>query len=244
MTCSIAVLIAWRDSGCEHRARALPWVIARHARHGWPVIIGRGDETGPWIKADAIADAASQARADILVLADADVWTTGLQEAVDAVRAGAPWAIAHRAVHRLTEASTTAYMAGAELGELELAERAYLGVAGGGITVLRRDVLDDCPLDPRFEGWGGEDESHAIALHTLYGVPWRGRAPLVHLWHPPAPRATRTFGNQQSLTLRKRYVRAQPDPTAIRALIQEARAHGDQRSAQPPRRAEHPLSPR
>jgi hypothetical protein len=220
----IAVLVPWRTSSCPHRKRAFAWVLARLAVHGWPIIVGRHDD-GPWCKAMAVADALDQTAADVLVLHDADVIADGLAEAVRTVQAGAAWAMAHRSVHRLTEAATGRLIAGEDPAGLAVAERAYRGVEGGGITIVRRDVYEDCPLDPRFLGWSGEDEAFGWALRTLNGPPWRplGHAPLWHCWHPSQSRATRARGSLVSWDLRKRYARAQHDPTAMRALIEEAK---------------------
>jgi hypothetical protein len=222
---STAVLIPFR-TGCAHRNANLMYVISRHAENRWPIILGHHTD-GPWNKALAVRDALEQTEADVLCIADADVWTDGLPAAVQAVREGAAWAVPHRGVYRLTETATAQYATGVyrfmEEG-LETEERPYLGFEGGGITVLRRDVYEDCPLDPRFTGWGGEDDSFGMALRTLHGAPVRptGYMPLVHLWHPPQERATRSFGSLESRELRKRYARAQGRPDMMRALIEEA----------------------
>lgn len=226
---STAVLIPYR-AGCEQRNRALMHVISRHAENGWPIILGHHTD-GPWCKAFAVRDALEQTDADVLAICDADVWTDGLAAAVCAVRDGAAWAVPHRGVYRLTEAATALYVGGygqlASGADLETEERPYLGFEGGGMTVLRRDVYEDCPLDPRFIGWGCEDDSWGFALRTLHGAPWRptGYCPLVHLWHPPQERATRSFGSLESRELRKRYARAQGQPDAMRTLIEEAACH-------------------
>lgn len=205
-----------------HRAQALMYVISRHAENGWPIVLGHHTE-GPWRKALAVRDALDQTDATTLVIADADVWTNGLPEAVTAVREGVAWAVPHRGVYRLTEASTALYAAGHDLEGLELAERPYLGFEGGGITIVRRDVYEDCPLDARFVGWGSEDDAWGFALRTLYGPACRptGHVPLVHLWHPPQQRDTRARGSMESWELRKRYARAQGNPDAMRALVRE-----------------------
>lgn len=223
---SVAVLIPWRDAGCEYRVRALAYVLGRLAEHPWPVVIGHHDD-GEWCKALAVADALSQTTADTLIIHDADVWTDGLARAVEAVRGGeAAWAVPHRAnrgIYRLTEASTARHMAGEPLTGLPLAESRYDGVAGGGIAVVHRSTYEACPLDPRFRGWGGEDESWGYALRALYGAALRGRSLLVHLWHPPQPRISRATGSEASGVLRKRYARARFRPNQIAALVEEAR---------------------
>jgi hypothetical protein len=202
---------------CPHRARALEWV---RGRYPWPVTVAR--TTGLWCKAAAVMPAVRDSCADVVLVADADVWTDGVHDAVAEVEAGAPWAIPHRGVHRLDEHGTAAVMAGEPWQDQPLAERAYLGVMGGGIVIAPREMLLSVPLDPRYIGWGQEDVSWAIALETLAGRPWRGRAPLVHLWHPPQDRMTRRFGSRASRDLYRRYQAASHDPTAMRALIQEA----------------------
>lgn len=220
---SVAVLIPWRP-GCAHRARALEHVEAGYlaAHPAWELVLGSTEGDG-WCKAAAIADALCHTAAEVLVIADADVWCDDTALAVSAVEQGAAWAVPHRGVHRLTEASTLQYTAGGAWPHLELDERAYRGVEGGGITVMRRDVYDACPLDARFIGWGSEDESWGMALRTMFSAPWRGKVPLIHLWHPPQQRATRARGSMASWELRKRYARAQRNAAAMAALIEEGR---------------------
>jgi hypothetical protein len=136
-----AVLIPYR-AGCEHRARALDHVTGLYAEHypDWPVILGHCDE-GPWVKALAIWDALSRTDADVLVVADADVWSERIADAVAAVEQGARWAIPHWLVKRLAEDGSEQ-------------ERPYPGIEGGGIVVLPREVMLACPMDCRFTGWG------------------------------------------------------------------------------------------
>lgn len=231
----VDVLIAWRP-GCPHRVRALEHIQDRYAGNhpAWTVTLG-SCPPGPWVKALAVAAALTAATAEILVIADADVWSDDLAAAVAAVEDGAAWAIPHRSVHRLTEDATSRVLAGASPTGMALQERAYRGVEGGGIVVLRRDTYKACPLDTRFEGWGSEDEAWGFALRSLFGAPWRPtrHAPLIHLFHPPQPRAKRSRGSLASWELRKRYARALNDPAAMTALIQEAHAHVPRGSAQP-----------
>jgi hypothetical protein len=149
----------------------------------------------------------------------------------------------HSAVHRLTESSTTRYMAGASHEGLALTQRAYKGWEGGGYVVARRETLLDVPLDPRFVGWGAEDESWALALRTLKGPPWRGKEPLIHLFHPPQERMSRRWGSVESKALHRRYLNARNDEQAMRRLIEEAKrdliAHHTRVLDHPPRGVGH-----
>jgi len=160
--------------------------------------------------------------ADVLVIADADVWCDGLDAAVRAVAGGAPWSQPHRMVHRLSETATERVLAGADWHGLPLAQWPYVGFEGGGIVVARRETLLEVPM-PVFFGWGGEDESHAHALRTLAGPPWRGDADLVHCWHPPQERMSRRWGSDEGRALVKRFQAARGNPAAMRQLLKEVR---------------------
>lgn len=62
-----------------------------------------------------------------------------------------------------------------------------------------------------------------MALTTLAGTRWRGKADLIHLWHPPQPRLSRKIGNTNGERLHHRYELALNDPAAMSLLIEEAR---------------------
>lgn len=230
----VQVIVPFRG-GCPYRERAWGWV-REHYTEGhpdWKVVEALAPE-GEWCKALAVNPAVEASGADIIVQGDADCWTDGLGDAVAAVEAGAGWSIPHLKVHRLSEMGTAAVLdegkdwreivGGPHLkGDRYYDQRPYPGVFGGGFVVASRGVLREVSVDPRFLGWGNEDESHAMALTALFGKPWRGTADLVHCWHPPADRLTRRRGSRESWALRQRYSAARRDPDAIRALLEEAR---------------------
>jgi hypothetical protein len=220
----VSVLVPYRPDG-GHRDRAWRWLRNWWAveHPGWQIVTGQCPD-GPWVKAAAVADALTRADGRILVIADADVWTDGVGMAVDAVQSDAPWAVPHGLVHRLGEQATAAVMAGAAPGPQlgGLAQKPYKGYEGGGITVLTRSAYQQVPLDPRFLGWGSDDEAWALAMGALLGRRWRGTAPLFHLWHEPQKRLNRHVGSQPSRALHVRYqYAAQDGPEAMRALIGE-----------------------
>jgi hypothetical protein len=204
--------------GDAHREAAWSWVRSRYEAHhpDWQIVTGDCD--GPWIKADAVADALTRTDADTLLIADADVWCDGLTKAVDALD-DFPWAIPHHAVYRLTEAATAVVLAGGPLGG-ETTQHPYKGYAGGGYLALRRDLYERVPLDPRFVGWGQEDQAWHLALRRISGHGPRGKADLFHLFHPPQDRMTRQTGSKASADLLNRYQRART-PEKMSALIAE-----------------------
>jgi len=226
---TVSVLVPYRaDGGARDRAWAWirRWWNAEHP--GWQLVEGRCDD-GPWRKAVAVDDALARADGDVLVVADADVFVAGAADAVAAVRAGsAGWAVPHHRVHRLSEPATAAVLAGEpwpRAARAGYARPPYKGVAGGGIAVLPRSTYERVPIDARFEAWGSEDLAWGAALDTVAGRHLRGSAPLVHLWHPPAPRLNAHVGSAAShaLLVRWQYA-AKAGPAAVDGLVAEARA--------------------
>lgn len=221
----VAVLIPWRD-GCRARDLACRWVIDRYRREhpDWEVVLAT-HEDGPWCKPLAITSAARRTRARVFLIADADVWSNGTAEAVDRVLRGRSWAIPHLLVHRLTEHATTQTLNGHRAPfTLPTVEPPYKGIVGGGLLALRSDLLHAVSPDPRFTGWGSEDEAWGYALTTIAGRPSRGLRPLLHLWHPPQQRLSRRIGSQHNEQLRRRYARARHAPVLITRLLEEVTA--------------------
>jgi hypothetical protein len=182
----------------------------------------------PWCKAVPAMRGVQRSQADIIVMADADVFVDqdAIAEAVSAVHGGAVWAVPHSHVFRLTESASEAYRNGerADYKRLPLAQPVYRGIEGGGVLVIQRKAFLHCPLDPRFVGWGQEDHSLGLALQKLYGSCWRGNADLVHQWHPEPPRMDRKRGSPENWSLFRRYCRARASREAMESLISEARA--------------------
>lgn len=231
---SVELIVPWLP-GCPHREAAWQWLAPKYR---YPVRLALGRD--PWCKGKAVNRAVSESSADICVIADADVWTDGLPEAIAAVADGAPWAIPHAGVYRLSEEGTAAVLGGAPFDVQPLAQAAYKGISGGGYVITRRETLIDIPLDPRFTGWGQEDCSWAVALNTLAGPKWRGTAPLYHLYHPPQRRMSRRTGSMAGRALERRYMAALGNPALMRALVDEVK---DARDADKPRLLDHSTQP-
>lgn len=212
------------------RGDAWGFVQGHLCRYGWPVQAGFvcGDE---WVKAHAVAYGIAHTDADVLIVHDADVIASEMcvRSAVQVVTDGvAAWAMPHGLVHRYDKRSTLAMYAADHASAPTFERWPYGGMIGGGIVVVRRDVYEDCPLDARFVGWGGEDQSWGNALLTLHGPPWRGSCSLVHLWHPhatgiPPSRLPGRPPRKESELLRRAYREARNDPPRMRALVSTAR---------------------
>jgi hypothetical protein len=218
---------------------ALEWVLAQYRQHhsDWHVQVVRTPTT-PWVKAEGVMQGVQDAAPGVVLVADADVWCWALDSAVRAVTCGvAPWAVPHARVMRLNAAGSALLVAGQDGWQRQLAQPIYRGLLGGGYVVAHRDTLLEVPMDPRFRGWGHEEESWAKALHTLAGPCWRGRGELVHLWHQPQRRVRRRMGSVESWNLRQRYRGCDNDQGAMRALLDEIGDRGTDPDPMPDRAA-------
>jgi len=231
----VAVLVPWRP-GCPWRERAWEHIRARYEHVGVDVVTGTTDVPG-FSRTQAILDARSRSTADVFVVADADVipvdsldergqgamWV-GVDQALER-----GWSVPHGLLHRLSPDATEQLYAGADWRGLPLStdnqqdSRPYRVHEGGTFLIVEASAFDEAPPDPRFVGWGQEDDAWAHALRTLIGRPWRGSADLVHCWHPAEPRRTRIVGNDANVRLLARYRHARTT-SAMHALIEEARA--------------------
>lgn len=224
---NVAVLVPFRG-GDPHRDRAWSWVRSRYEQAGFDIVVGTSNAAG-FSRTQAILDARHQADADVLIVADADVWPEGLDDGIRyALEHG--WAVPNGYLHRLSEQSTWQVLAGVDWRGLPLSadnphdSRPYKVHPGGTLLVLTAEAFDTAPPDPRFVGWGSEDDAWALTLRCLVGAPWRGDADLVHLWHPPAQRKTRITGNDHNAALLRRYQAARHNPGRMRGLIEEGRS--------------------
>ena len=225
-TMTVSVVFPWRP-GCLWRERSFNWVRDRYAatHPSWEVVIGESPQ-GLFSRSAAILDGARRASGDVLVVADADVWCDPADAVERVTETG--WSVPHTLIHRLSEESSDLFMGGFPLDELELDQsnrqdrKPYRGNETGTLVVLAREVLFDVPPDPRFVGWGQEDNAWGAALNTLVGKSVRLGADLVHLWHPPQERQTRVVGNPEGQALWRRYQKAARRPEAMRALLAEA----------------------
>lgn len=226
------MVIPWRSGG-EERAEALAWVRERWLSHpcvAWVHVASDPEPEQPWSKGSLVARGLRAFRSlgaevEIVAVADADVWSAGVEEAVQLCAAGEPWVAPHSWVARLSPAATALVLAGREPAEAEkaggLERMRYEQTAAGGLVVLRRELAEAAPIDPRFEGWGYEDEAWRYALESLGGPRKRLKETLFHLWHPPQKRSSARLA--RSLALKLRYGQARRHgPEAMRKLVAEA----------------------
>lgn len=224
---SVSVIVPWRDDGSQHRRRAWKWLQARFEEKypEWQVVPASDGLEGPFSRTRAICNAIPDTYGDIVVVSDADCWCPDLEKAVEAVRAGEPWATPNDWVHRITAEETRRVLAGEEPNpDMETFEDPYRGVPAGGVAVFSREVLVGVPPDPRFRGWGSEDQAWTTALHTLVGAPWTGGGICYALYHKPQARMSRTLGSLENDALLQRYRDLRGQPGRMQRLVEEGAA--------------------
>jgi hypothetical protein len=164
------------------------------------------------------------------VVADADVLVppAALTRSLAAVADGAAWAMPHGDVYRLDRNATNRLLIGSldpmprQLSARLLERRAAPGPWGGGLVVLSLEAWETSGgIDPRFEGWGGEDEAWARALTALVGPCVREGAPMFHLWHERQDRRPGNRGSEETERLAGRYLDAARDPEVMAKLVAE-----------------------
>jgi hypothetical protein len=237
-------LIPYRDTDCVWRRDALGYCSDWLAQVGvGGPVLGRDDRDLPFSRTAAILDGVDRdPEVDVWVIPDGDVFLANPAALAPAIEAALVhgWAVPHRLLHRLAPGSTRLVIHGAaDWSGLPLDQTSrrsgapdqsrrdwypYEGLAAGTFVVVSAEALRACPPDPRFRGWGHEEQAWSAALRTLVGPGWRGDADCVHLWHPPQPRVSRRRGSRANVELQGRYDAAAAEgPEAVSAIIDEWR---------------------
>lgn len=216
---TVAVIMPWREE--PTRRPALDFVLDWYEQHhpDLPIILADNFDDAEFSKPAAVNRAAREIEADILVVADADLFVppANLDKAI-ALAATKPWVVTQTVVLRLTAQATAEVYGGADPWDGE-AERRYAAVPGGGLFVIRRDnFLRIGGFDERFGMWGAEDQALRCAADTLLGRHSQIPGVLVHLWHEPMVRRE-TPRWQENVRLLKRYREAIMSPAAMAGLI-------------------------
>lgn len=219
MNFSVIIPYAWSD---PYREKAFDYVRGWWEHMGYPTYVGLGNGGLVWSKGAAVHSVRHLVDTDGLIIADCDVMVTRelLGIAKSAVASGAAWAMPHGRVIRMNRMDTHRLYRIGEQALLDARQTSRHAPPGGGLVILTTAAYDTVGgIDPAFHGWGGEDISFARALDTLVGVGLRLGGYLWHLWHPLTPRRPGNRANPESEALAGRYLEAEGDPEAMRALV-------------------------
>lgn len=219
---SVAVVLAYRDTGDEDRRAAHRHVVDRV----WsPYTLIEADTSVPlFSRAGAFNAGAEQASADVLVFADADVipGPGAVDEAVRIATQNDCTVYPYTNYVRLTQDATRALLDGGWAGEFEWT----IDNSVGALFVVKRSLyLEAGGCDPRFVGWGFEDVAWAVQSALLFGENQRVQGNLLHLWHAWDPHswinAKASPVYQANMKLCDRYMLA-GSADAVRAIRSEA----------------------
>lgn len=219
-----SIVVPWRET--PDRAEGWRWLRTwyKHYHPTWELI--EADVPGEWNKPAAVNAGVRAARADVVLVMDADVLINPgtLRTAVrEAQRA--PWVVPHGKVHRLRPEPTSELLTAipadvVAVPHAPVIRTPYRGVAGGGAFAMRKEnFLAMGGFDTQFTGWGGEDTSFGIAADTLLGAHVRyDHVPLVHLFHDPGLRSVHpSYG--QNHARQELYERAAGDRVRMAKLV-------------------------
>lgn len=230
----VTVAIPFRDQG--DRTPQLEWLRARYEAllPEVELIVEPDDGEDPFSKTIAVNNCLKKATRPIIAVIDADVWVEreAIETAAKLIRNGdTAWVRPADRVLRLTGHTTrkliqTNPAAPTPTFSEEDCE-AITGTVGLAFIVSAEAFRDIAGMDPRFRGWGWEDNAFNWAMRCLHGQEILFNATLIHLWHPRGKdqEGRRVWKGQQgrNAELGTRYKRAARRPTWMRRLIEEHR---------------------
>lgn len=231
---AVAVLIPYRPSGDDHRARLCRHVTSWWADEfpAWPIVRAAGPTAGPFQRAAALNEAAAIAddavaldleqppgssRWDVAVLTDADtiVPPGQIEQAVHRATKSGRMTLGYDLYVAINRRGTRSVLEGAAgvltpTGWRRHRLATYHGTTVSSLVVVRRDLWDKAQgFDEQFVGWGWEDSSFALVAESVAGPIDRVPGPCWHLWHPTSPERSRRSPTYEANRARyAAYVRA------------------------------------
>jgi predicted glycosyltransferase involved in capsule biosynthesis len=186
----LSVFIPFRDVG--DRVKQLNWLKAK-----WDVvsddiqlIVAEDDGQQPFSKTIAVNNCYRQATSDVFAILDADVWLDPkvlIQSAKTIANDPNKWIMPCDLVWRVTKTKTKEIVDNPDFDLFTLSESdcsRITPVVGAASVFSRKQFETLGGMDPRFRGWGGEDNAWNLLMTDFFGKPESWSNPLFHLWHP------------------------------------------------------------
>ena len=179
-----AVVVPWRDSGCEFRREAWEHVNQIWREAGYFVVSADSGHE-PFNRSASRNLGADMTDAEVLIFCDADAVLPmeSVAWAVEAARTAPGLVKPFSRAGFLTAEASRMYLDGGPLVEefLSPAVDEFSGLA----WVVRRELLDKMGgFDEGFVGYGGEDDAFLHLCDTLLGETWWAAGTACSLWHP------------------------------------------------------------
>ncbi len=209
----IDLVVPFTPGLSEDRDRIWAWLYVywRHQLPGAKIIMGHdpvhhlAEEGVPFSKTSAVNAAAAKARGDILVILDADAYVSHslilrcAGEIRRARRRGRRlWFVPYRRFYRLSKDATERVLSSdprdpwhpddpplqTHLDPVHGINPKYGHHFMAMIAILPREGFEEVGgMDPRFQGWGGEDISFMRAVDTIYVNHKTVNRSVFHLFH-------------------------------------------------------------
>lgn len=163
---------------------------------------------------------AQDAECDVVVICDADtvVEREPLLVAIEAASDGLLH-LPYRVFKGFSPIGTGAYLAGAP--PHECATELETEWSTGGVLVIQPSSWWRMGgMDERFTGWGAEDTAARVACDALLGPTVKHPGTIFHLWHPSEINPDSPL-YQANMQLMGRYVEAEGNADAVRAIVEE-----------------------
>lgn len=193
----VSVCIPYGKSD-DRRAEIFTWVLIRWLKlhPDFEILLGNSSRD-PWSRSEARNDAVSQATGDVLIIADADTFTTpsNVERAFGLLDRGVPWVIGSGNYYSLDELTSDFFLdldPGTTIdhyrdmhGELGYHWKMYNKSIAGMLFVRREDFERSGGYDERFLDWGWEDNAFQVQMDRTVGKHVRTAGELYHLHHEP-----------------------------------------------------------
>jgi len=187
----ISLLIPFRN--LEQRLDQFAWLEQRWRSLGddFEVVVSEDDGLDPFSRSVGVNNAYKESTADILAVVDADLWLDPqiFLDAVDFITNNPnSWVRPCTDVYRIKKEVTEEIIKQDPVSQFptiteEDCER--ISVAVGGVCVFSRGQFETVGgMDPRFRGWGGEDNAWNTVMDKKFSRAQRWHKDLYHLWHP------------------------------------------------------------
>jgi predicted glycosyltransferase involved in capsule biosynthesis len=228
----ISLLIPFRN--LEQRLDQFVWLEQRWRSLGddFEIIVSEDDGVDPFSRSVAVNNAYKRSTADILAVVDADLWLDP-QIFLDAVKfiTNNPksWVRPCTDVYRIKKEITAEIIKQSPNDEFPNITEEHchrISVATGGVCIFSRKQFETVGgMDPRFRGWGGEDNAWNIIMDRTFTDAQRWNKNLYHLWHPrnrddqgkPAYPGQKTTNEH----LLQEYKTASKNPVSLESLIKD-----------------------
>lgn len=215
----LSVVIPWR-AGDDRREQIFKWIWDR-----WNTlcpeaeIIQADSGSQPFHRGESRNQGAHESSRPILCFADADTTFNReqIERAVALIDEGAPWVLPYgrNEYYNLTEAdSDTLLSSPVDVSVEAPADWEFRVESWAGVLLVPRDHFDVVHgYDPRFCGWGGEDNAFRLALDVMVGGHTRLAFDHVcHIWHPRGDAGFEQPDWPRNARLLRQYARAKSAP--------------------------------